>query len=56
MPTLVVDGGDSPTWMQHAAQAVVDALPAARRQTLPGQGHDPAPEVLAPLLVEHVTT
>jgi pimeloyl-ACP methyl ester carboxylesterase len=56
MPTLVLDGGDSPAWMHHAAQAVADALPDARRRTLPGQGHGPAPEVLAPLLVKHFKT
>jgi pimeloyl-ACP methyl ester carboxylesterase len=56
IPTLVVDDGDSPPWMHEAAQAVADALPAARRRTLPGQGHDPAPAVLVPLLVEHFTS
>ena len=29
-PTLVMDGGDSPTWARNAVQAVADALPNAR--------------------------
>jgi pimeloyl-ACP methyl ester carboxylesterase len=50
VPTLVVDGGASPAFMQNAAQAVADALPNAGRRTLEGQTHDVAPEVLAPVL------
>ncbi len=52
VPTLVMDGGASPAFMQSAAQAVALALPNARHRTLEGQTHDVAPEVLAPVLVE----
>jgi pimeloyl-ACP methyl ester carboxylesterase len=52
VPTLVIDGGASPAFMQNAAKAVADALPNAGRRTLEGQTHDVAPEVLAPLLGE----
>ena len=52
MPTLVMDGGDSPTWARNAVQAVADALPNAQRRTLAGQTHAVMPDVLAPILVE----
>ncbi len=51
-PTLVVDGGASPAWMHHAALALADVLPDARSQTLEGQTHDVAPEVLGAVLAE----
>ena len=52
IPTLVIDGGDSPAWAGNAVQAIVDALPQAQRRTLQGQTHEFDPEVLAPVLVE----
>ncbi len=52
VPTLVIDGGASPTFMHNAAEAVAHALSNAQRRTLEGQTHDVAPEVLAPVLVE----
>lgn len=52
IPTLVMDGGDSPAWMRHAAQSLANILPAAQRRTLPGQTHAVTPEVLAPILTE----
>jgi pimeloyl-ACP methyl ester carboxylesterase len=51
-PTLVVDGGASPTWARNAVETLVDTLPDARRRTLEGQTHDVDPEVLAPVLKE----
>lgn len=51
-PTLVMDGGESPAFMHNGAQALVDVLPNAQRQTLAGQTHGAAPEVLAPVLEE----
>jgi len=51
IPTLVMDGGDSPLWMHHAAQAVADVLPNARRLTLDGQTHAVDPNLLVPVLV-----
>jgi hypothetical protein len=50
IPTLVIDGGDSPAWARNAVQAIVDVLPQAERRTLDGQTHQVDPEVLAPLL------
>jgi hypothetical protein len=55
MPTLVLCGGASPTWMRRAAQALVGVLPNATSQTLEGQAHDVAPDALAPAL-EHFFT
>lgn len=52
VPTLVIDGGVSPAWMHHAAQAVADTLPDAQRRTLPGQTHGVATEAIAPVLEE----
>ncbi|SRR6266545_7282902 len=52
VPTLVIDGGESPAYMHHGTQALADVLPHARRRTLEGQDHGAAPEVLAPVLVE----
>jgi pimeloyl-ACP methyl ester carboxylesterase len=51
-PTLVIDGGDSPSFLHGAAQAVADALPNGERHTLAGQTHDISPEATAPVLEE----
>lgn len=53
-PTLVIDGGASPPWFAEAARAVTEAVPGARRETLPGQDHGvlQTPEALRPLLTE----
>jgi pimeloyl-ACP methyl ester carboxylesterase len=52
VPTLVMDGGDSPAWAHNGVQAIADILPNAQRRTLAGQTHAVAPEVLAPVLAE----
>ena len=52
VPTLVMDGGDSPAWMRNAAQAVADLLPNARRQTLEGCTHAAPPERVAAALID----
>src|SRR5690348_8410005 len=52
IPTLVMDGGDSPVWMHNAAQAVADILPDARRLTLEGQTHAVDPHILVPVLIK----
>lgn len=52
VPTLVMDGGDSPPWRRNAVRALVAILPDARQRTLEGQDHGPADEVLAPVLEE----
>ena len=52
IPTLVIDGEESPGVMRHAAQSLAEALPDGRHRTLKGQGHDIVPAVLGPMLVE----
>lgn len=49
-PALVMDGGESPVFMQVAAQALAKAMPHAKHQTLEGQTHDVKPEALGPVL------
>jgi hypothetical protein len=50
--TLAVDGGASPAWMRQTAQAIADTLPNAQHHRLPGQDHNVAVAVLAPVLEE----
>lgn len=52
MPTLVMDGGESPAWIRNAARALADVLPNAQHRTLAGQTHGVAPDALAPVLRE----
>ncbi len=52
VPTLVMNGGASPTFMYVTAQALSKAIPNAQLRTLEGQTHDVDPNVLAPVLVE----
>lgn len=52
IPTLVMDGGDSPAFMRNGGQALVDALPNGQYRSLSGQTHDIVPGVLAPVLEE----
>jgi pimeloyl-ACP methyl ester carboxylesterase len=49
-PTLIADGGKSPAWMHSASEALLDVLPRARRQTLPGQTHIVKAKALGPVL------
>jgi pimeloyl-ACP methyl ester carboxylesterase len=52
VPTLAIDGGESPPWMRAAVQAVAGAVPGARYLTIEGQDHSILhhPEALAPLV------
>jgi pimeloyl-ACP methyl ester carboxylesterase len=50
VPALVCSGDRSFPGMIEAADAVAAALPNATRCTLPGQGHRPAPDAIAPVL------
>jgi pimeloyl-ACP methyl ester carboxylesterase len=51
-PTLVIDGEHSPPIMNPAADTLARTLPDGRHRTLAGEGHDLAPDALAPLLEE----
>ena len=52
MPVLVVNGDASVPFIPMAAEAVAAALPNASRKVLPGEGHGPKPETLAPVIRE----
>jgi len=52
IPTLVIDGGESPPWQRNALQGLVDVLPDAQQRTIEGQTHDVDPALLAPVLEE----
>ncbi len=52
IPTLVMDGGDSPAFMHHAAEALAGVLPNAQHRRFPGQNHGAPQETLTPALAE----
>ena len=52
VPVLVGDGGASPAWLHHAAEALAEALPNANRETFKDQTHSFDPKVLAPVVIE----
>jgi pimeloyl-ACP methyl ester carboxylesterase len=52
IPTLLIDGGESPPSQRNAVQGLVDVLPDAQRRTIEGQTHDVDPALLAPVLEE----
>jgi pimeloyl-ACP methyl ester carboxylesterase len=51
-PTLVLYGSETGAWAENAAEALAATLPDARRQTLNGQTHNVAWDVLAPALID----
>src|SRR5262245_44810843 len=51
-PRLVRDGADSQPYQHNADRLLAATLPHAERQTLEGQSHEAAPDVLAPVLTE----
>ncbi|WP_028680707.1 hypothetical protein, partial [Salinispora arenicola] len=54
VPALVLSGGDSPDWMIEAGRAAAAALPHGTHRVLPGEGHVPSPQTLAPVLTEFI--
>jgi pimeloyl-ACP methyl ester carboxylesterase len=50
-PALVMAGGQAP-WMRSGAEALARALPNGTFRLLDGQGHDVAPDVIGPVLIE----
>jgi len=55
MPVLILNGAKTDPRLRDAAQAIVDAIPGARRHELPGQTHNVKPDVLAPAVVAFFT-
>jgi pimeloyl-ACP methyl ester carboxylesterase len=52
VPTLIMDGGNSPEWMRHANRSLANVLPNAQYLTLERQTHMVKAEAHAPTLVE----
>lgn len=52
VPTLVIDGGASPSWMHNASEALAEQLPEATRATLEGQTHSVDASKLAPVVID----
>jgi pimeloyl-ACP methyl ester carboxylesterase len=52
VPTLVIAGGKSPTWMRNAMRSLADVLPNAEHRELAGQTHLVKAKALAPVLSE----
>jgi len=52
VPTLVMAGGESDPSAHITAMALAKSIPHAKYRALEGQGHEVAPEALAPVLIE----
>ena len=50
IPTLIMDGENSPAWQHRSMDALAALLPSTQRHTFPGADHGVAPDVLAPVL------
>lgn len=50
VPTLIMDGAKTWPVLHDAARSLADAIPGARRQTLPGQTHNVSASVIGPVL------
>lgn len=55
VPTLVMDGGNSPAYMHNSAERLTAILPQAQHRRFAGQDHGVSNEVLVPALVEFFT-
>jgi pimeloyl-ACP methyl ester carboxylesterase len=55
VPTLVLAGGGSPSWLKDAARALAEVLPNAEHRILPDQTHDVDVDVLAPVVDEFLS-
>ena len=52
VPTLVMDGANSPEPLRQAAQQLATSLPDGHRRTLEDQGHDIVPAAIGPVLTD----
>jgi pimeloyl-ACP methyl ester carboxylesterase len=50
IPTLIMDGANSPPWQHRSMDALADLLPNTQRHTFPNADHSVPPAVLAPVL------
>jgi pimeloyl-ACP methyl ester carboxylesterase len=56
VPTLIMDGANSPAWQHRSMDALADLLPNTQRYTFPGADHSVPPDVLAPVLRDFSTS
>jgi len=56
VPTLIMDGSASFSFMNTTAVALAKAIPNGEHRTLEGQTHEVEAKVLAPALVEFFNT
>jgi pimeloyl-ACP methyl ester carboxylesterase len=54
IPAIVINGGKSPTWMQHSMRSLADVL-RAEYKILEGQTHMIKAKILAPVLIKFFT-
>jgi hypothetical protein len=52
VPTLLMAGAESPSFLQDAAKSLAQVLPNGQHRILEGQTHDIVPSVVAPLVKE----
>jgi hypothetical protein len=52
VPTLALTGAKSPAALQGGTRTVADTVPGAKHRILPGQSHNVAASVLAPVIRE----
>jgi pimeloyl-ACP methyl ester carboxylesterase len=55
VPTLVMDGGNSPDWARNSCRSLVALLPDVCYRTLEGQDHAAAPDAIAPVLEDFLS-
>jgi pimeloyl-ACP methyl ester carboxylesterase len=53
VPTVTISGGSSPGWAGRACATVAAAVPGARHVVLDGQTHAVAPDMVAPVVIDH---
>jgi hypothetical protein len=54
VPTLVLDGSESPSFLRESAEALAKALPRSVSKTLECETHRPEPAALAAVLREYL--
>ena len=55
-PALVIDGERSPAWMRSGVKELARAMPSAQHVSMAGQTHDVDAKLLAPLLLDYLTS
>jgi pimeloyl-ACP methyl ester carboxylesterase len=55
VPTLVMDGGNSPDWLHNSCRQLVGLLPDVSYRMLEGQDHGASPDAIAPVLEDFLS-